>query len=75
VAKMGARTMIKSKKRVAEPTPLVLIPATTINLTANSVVINPVAPFHVAPMPDSLGLPIMREGFVTDTGFLPNSGA
>ncbi len=73
MAAMGTRkvTSRKPKPKTHFDSPLGQVGLVAVNLI--------VSPFHIQPVatigyrPASLGTPIMREGFVTDTGFLIGS--
>lgn len=71
MAKMGKRITARDKKQAeqpAEPAFCLIVPTGT-NLIVSPSRIDPIS--IAANAPSSLGLPIMREGFITGTGFLP----
>ncbi len=66
--------MTKDKKKAAkslEPRSVLMAAPAGVNLIASPIQINPISTFGVAPL--APGLPIMREGFITETGFLPTN--
>jgi hypothetical protein len=70
MAKMGTRKVIQ--KELADAiSPLQLVPQ-PVNLVINPFQIQPVATLGL-PLSD-IGMPIMREGFITATGFLVRAG-
>lgn len=71
MAKMGKRDMsVRKPGRVAPDTAAPLpVDFLGVNLIASPIRIQTVA--IVDYLPTTLGLPIMREGFITGTGFLP----
>jgi hypothetical protein len=73
MAAMGTRelTSRKPKPKVPSDTSLGQVAVADMNLIVHPFHIQPVATIGYQPV--SLGAPIMREGFVTDTGFLIGS--
>ena len=67
MAKMGQRKVSETKKR--EGTGLT-VPALGLNVVIPTVQVQTSAMVSVG---STLGIPIMREGFVTETGLLPSS--
>ena len=66
MAAMGERTMSHTATKAPDPRPCFgeLMP---FNLVGQ-IIVQPTATFTVEPC--ALGAPIMREGFITETGFL-----
>jgi hypothetical protein len=72
MAAMGKRGITGGKTSTKPPEVPSGSPALmTMNLVISPVQIQPVATLGFTPSP--LGVPIMREDFITETGFLPSS--
>jgi hypothetical protein len=69
MATLGGRDMSKRNNPKTPQTPAVGIGTQPVNLVASPVRIQPVATLGL--QPSCFGSPIMREGFITSTGFLP----
>ena len=70
MAKMGTRSIRASDSPANQLIgPLNLIATGVVNLTMRPVCVPVTTAFGI--VPPVLGLPIMREGFITETGFLP----
>ncbi len=71
MAAMGTRKVMPKKPKTPTAVPIGQVGLVAVNFI--------VSPFHIQPAaaigyePVSLGAPIMREGFVTETGFLIGS--
>jgi len=61
-------TLGTGKMTPQQPSPLGQIGTLTVNLIVSPIHVQPVA--TLGPEPSTFGAPIMREGFITDTGFL-----
>jgi hypothetical protein len=72
MATMGQRRLAGNKvlSKHADKT-LEAIPAMVINLVTSPIEIQPIATYGF--LPPTIGGPIMREGFLTETGFLLSS--
>jgi len=69
MAKMGTGIVTPTKRTGTKSSdhPLSFMTLTTsVNLIVNPVMVNPISTAGTPPL--GLGLPIMREGFITDTG-------
>jgi hypothetical protein len=68
MATMGRREVKKPNSNLPQESPLG-IGAPAVNLTASPIVVQPVSTLGI--QPSFWGTPIMREGFITITGFMP----
>jgi hypothetical protein len=73
MAKMGTRRIVQGRRTANNPPePQVPMVGTIYaNLIVSPVQIRSTSTFDLAPL--GLGMPIMREGFITDTDFLPTA--
>jgi hypothetical protein len=70
MAKMGRREIMRDQKRSTESVgPLDFAATGIVNFIVRSIDIPATTVLGSVPM--APGLPIMREGFITETGFLP----
>ena len=69
MATLGRREMTKKNRPNPPEVPAISIAAPSVNLGAIPITIYPVSTLGVPP--SILGSPIMREGFITATGFTP----
>jgi hypothetical protein len=68
MATLGTGNITKRHRRGASEVPPVDICAPTVNLVSSPAKVEPAATVGVQPL--NLGSPIMREGFITSTGFM-----
>jgi hypothetical protein len=73
MAKVGTRAMTHNKRIAVRPSelPLRWDATTYVNLVVSPVQIHATSTLSVAGL--GIGMPIMREGFITDTDFLPTA--
>ena len=68
MAAMGEGIMNLKKKNDSPPTSIKVLP---VNLVIHTGQIQPIATVSVASQP-AANLPIMRDGFITETGVMPS---
>jgi hypothetical protein len=73
MAKMGTGRMIRDPRIVPKPSEsqFKFIATPYMNLVISPVQVRTISTLDVAPL--GFGMPIMREGFITDTDFLPTA--
>jgi len=75
MAEMGTRGITHAKKKARKPSEPQFhwLPTTCVNLIVSPVQIQPISTLALGVEPRGVGMPIMREGFITETGFLPTA--